>query len=122
VTGRAPVPTSRTRATGNHHRSAPPARRTFSSGQRALLWAAGVLGALAIVIAILIVLNAQDRKDLPPPTTVTETPGQTTSPPETPGAAPPAMRDHEPDRNWVSRPPDTASPLVMLHAREQMLR
>ncbi len=65
ATGRAPAPTSRARATGNHHRSAPPPRRTFSSGQRALLWAAGVLGALAIVIAILIVLNAQDRKDLP---------------------------------------------------------
>ena len=40
----------------------PPPRRTFSSGQRALLWAAGVLGALAIVIAVLIVLNAQDKK------------------------------------------------------------
>jgi serine/threonine-protein kinase len=44
-----------------------------------LLWAAGVLGALAIVIAILIVLNAQDRKDTeqtPSPTitnTITET-------------------------------------------------
>ena len=51
-----------------------PPRRTFSSGQRALLWAAGVLGALAIVIAILIVLNAQDRKDRePPPPTVTNT-------------------------------------------------
>lgn len=56
--------------TGSHRQAPPPARRTFSSGQRALLWAAGVLGALAIVIAILIVLNAQDRKDtqLPPPT------------------------------------------------------
>ena len=52
----------------------PPPRRTFSSGQRALLWAAGVLGALAIVIAILIVLNAQDKKDQQPPApTVTNT-------------------------------------------------
>ena len=59
VTGRAP-------ATARHgcDRQPPPhpPRRTFSSGQRALLWAAGVLGALAIVIAILIVLNAQDRR------------------------------------------------------------
>ena len=39
--------------TGGHR--PPPPRRTFSSGQRALLWAAGVLGALAIIIAILIV-------------------------------------------------------------------
>ncbi|MDA4088383.1 Serine/threonine-protein kinase PknA [Mycolicibacterium hassiacum DSM 44199] len=61
------------------HRAAPPPRRTFSTGQRALLWAAGVLGALAIIIAILMILSYQDRMDqqqLPPPTvtdTVTET-------------------------------------------------
>ncbi|MCV7062361.1 serine/threonine protein kinase, partial [Mycolicibacterium vaccae] len=116
-------PTSRARATGSHHRSAPPARRTFSSGQRALLWAAGVLGALAIVIAILIVLNAQDRKDRPAPTTVTETPtSETAPPPETPGAAPPALIDHEPDRVWVSRPVDGPSHRVTLHVSEQMLR
>ena len=80
----------------------------------------------AIVIAILIVLNAQDRKDRPAPTTITETPSSQTSapeaPPETPGAAPPVIRDHEPDRNWVSRPVDEASPSVMLHASEQILR
>jgi serine/threonine-protein kinase len=68
-----------------------PARRTFSPGQRALLWAAGVLGALAIVIAILIVLNAQDRKDnqLPPPT-VTNTSTTIVPPPApaSPGAMP----------------------------------
>ena len=40
-------------------RRQPPARRTFSSGQRALLWAAGVLGALAIIIAVLIVINSR---------------------------------------------------------------
>ncbi|MFB1293929.1 protein kinase [Mycobacterium sp. pW049] len=126
ATGRAPAQTSRTRATGSHHRSPQPARRTFSSGQRALLWAAGVLGALAIVIAILIVLNAQDRQDRPAPTTITETPsGQTSAPeppPATPGAAPPALPDHEPDRNRVSRPVDEASLSVMLHASEQILR
>ncbi|MET4427469.1 MULTISPECIES: protein kinase [unclassified Mycolicibacterium] len=74
-------------ATGNH-RPAPPPRRTFSSGQRALLWAAGVLGALAIVIAILIVLNAQDRKDnQPSPTTITNT-STTIVPPPSPSAMP----------------------------------
>ena len=84
-TGRAPAPTSRTRTTGNHHRTPQPARRTFSSGQRALLWAAGVLGALAIVIAILIVLNAQDRQDQKnqQQSTVTNTITETT---KTPGA------------------------------------
>ncbi|WP_137146361.1 protein kinase [Mycolicibacterium sp. CR10] len=129
ATGRAPASTARTRATGSHHRSAPPARRTFSSGQRALLWAAGVLGALAIVIAILIVLNAQDRKDrTPEPPTVTETPSsQTTAPeaPETPAAAPRGTVDLGPDRNWVSRIPDSASPAtVTLHrtAPELMLQ
>jgi serine/threonine-protein kinase len=87
LTGRAPVTAARARPTGAIHRPPPP-RRTFSSGQRALLWAAGVLGALAIVIAILIVLNAQDRKDreLPPPT-VTNTITETT-PYESPAAMP----------------------------------
>jgi serine/threonine-protein kinase len=38
------------------------------------LWAAGVLGVLAIAIAVLIVLNAKDRKDREsPPPTVTNT-------------------------------------------------
>ncbi len=75
-------------ATGVHRPPAPPAaRRTFSSGQRALLWAAGVLGALAIAIAILIVLNAQDKKDhQSPPPTVTDTVTQTT-----PNGAPPLV-------------------------------
>jgi serine/threonine-protein kinase len=53
-----------------------------------LLWAAGVLGALAIVIAILIVLNAQDKKDQgPPPPTVTNTITETT-PFQSPAALP----------------------------------
>ncbi|WP_304106420.1 protein kinase [Mycolicibacterium bacteremicum] len=61
---RPPVTSARPRAgTGNHR--PPPPRRTFSSGQRALLWAAGVLGALAIIIAVLIVVNAQDKRDNP---------------------------------------------------------
>ncbi|CAN5558786.1 protein kinase [soil metagenome] len=76
---------------GNHR--PPPPRRTFSSGQRALLWAAGVLGALAIVIAVLIVLNARennlDQQQSPPTVTDTVTPSpgdpaETEPPPATP--------------------------------------
>ncbi|WP_445167847.1 protein kinase domain-containing protein [Mycolicibacterium sp. Dal123E01] len=59
----APPTGTRPRANTGGHRPPPP-RRTFSSGQRALLWAAGVLGALAIISAILIVLA--DRKDSTP--------------------------------------------------------
>jgi eukaryotic-like serine/threonine-protein kinase len=52
----------------------PPARRTFSSGQRALLWAAGVLGALAIIIAVLIVINSRaENGQQPPAPNVTDT-------------------------------------------------
>ncbi|MGV0837114.1 serine/threonine-protein kinase [Mycolicibacterium thermoresistibile] len=71
MTGRTAMTAARPRTTGSHR--PPPARRTFSPGQRALLWAAGVLGALAIIIAILIVLNAQERRDqqAPPPTVTT---------------------------------------------------
>jgi serine/threonine-protein kinase len=96
LTGRAPVTATRARAATGSHRSAPPPRRTFSSGQRALLWAAGVLGALAIVIAILIVLNAQDKKDRQTPApTVTNTITETT-PFQTPSAMPGWPRDEAP--------------------------
>lgn len=111
VTPRAPVIAARARTTGSHHRP-PPARSTFSSGQRALLWAAGVLGTLAIIIAILIVLSAQDRRDrAPAPPTITETaPSQTSIPaaPDTPAAAPPTSAD-ELDRHRVSPLLDNAS-------------
>ncbi|MEB3069294.1 serine/threonine-protein kinase [[Mycobacterium] vasticus] len=40
-------------ATGSHRPPEP--RRTFTAGQRALLWAAGVLGTLAIIIAVMLV-------------------------------------------------------------------
>ncbi|GFG53383.1 serine/threonine protein kinase [Mycolicibacterium agri] len=87
MTARSPATAARARPTTGGHRPPPP-RRTFSSGQRALLWAAGVLGALAIAIAILIVLNAQDKKDREsPPPTVTDTVTQTT-----PYGAPPLVR------------------------------
>lgn len=71
-------------------RSAPaPARRTFSSGQRALLWAAGVLGALAIISAILIVLADRDKRNSTPiqhTETETVTPGAPAGPPGAPSA------------------------------------
>jgi eukaryotic-like serine/threonine-protein kinase len=67
-------------ATAGHR--PPPARRTFSSGQRALLWAAGVLGALAIIIAVLIVINSRADSEQPsPPPTVTDTGGPPASGP-----------------------------------------
>ncbi|WP_371744033.1 protein kinase [Mycobacterium sp. DL592] len=80
----APVPVAAPRprpATGGHRTQ--PARRTFSSGQRALLWAAGVLGALAIISAILIVLADRDRRNTPPvqrTETETVTPSPTAQP------------------------------------------
>ena len=69
----APATGTRPRAVTGGHRPQP-ARRTFSSGQRALLWAAGVLGALAIISAILIVLADRDRRNNKPvEQTVTDT-------------------------------------------------
>lgn len=66
--------TSRRGRAGTASHRPPPPRRTFSTGQRALLWAAGVLGALAIIIAVVIVINAQGPGGPPPgPPTVTDT-------------------------------------------------
>lgn len=86
--GRPPTANVRTTRppTGSHR--TPPPKRTFSPGQRALLWAAGVLGALAIIIAILMVLNVQDRNDKKTaPSTETST-TVVSVPPPTPGAMP----------------------------------
>jgi len=80
-TGR--VPAAR-RSTGGHR--PPPPRRTFSSGQRALLWAAGVLGALAIIIAVLIVINSHDSNSQQQPSAPTVT--DTGQPPSKSGPAP----------------------------------
>jgi serine/threonine-protein kinase len=56
------------------HRTPPPARRAFSAGQRALLWAAGVLGTLAIISAVLIVMaDREKRSNTPVEETFTET-------------------------------------------------
>jgi serine/threonine protein kinase len=80
-----------------------PARRTFSSGQRALLWAAGVLGALAIIIAVLIVINSRGQNDQSPPPTVTDTgtPPASAPPPasKTPNGSAPGLR-----LNWTNGP------------------
>ncbi|MET0699554.1 MAG: serine/threonine protein kinase, partial [Mycobacterium sp.] len=90
---RGPATNMRPRPTTGSHRPPPP-RRTFSSGQRALLWAAGVLGALAIVIAVLIVVNARkDAEVTPNPPTVTDT--VTPSGTEPPPAAPSNWTEHQ---------------------------
>lgn len=104
-TTRAPAMSPRTAAprrsrptTGGHR--PPPARRTFSSGQRALLWAAGVLGALAIIIAVLIVINSRgDQQQQPPTVTDTGTPPTSAPATNTPSgsAAHPGMRLDWPD-------------------------
>jgi eukaryotic-like serine/threonine-protein kinase len=85
-TGRAAAARRSRPATGGQR--TPPPRRTFSSGQRALLWAAGVLGALAIIIAVLIVMNSHDNSQPQPSApTVTDTgtaPSKAGSPPAQP--------------------------------------
>ncbi|ORW09455.1 protein kinase domain-containing protein [Mycolicibacter longobardus] len=77
-------------STGNHRPPAP--RRTFTAGQRALLWAAGVLGTLAIIIAVLIVVNAKSPGGSLAPPTVTDTgaPPAESSSSESHPAGPPA--------------------------------
>ena len=102
VSGRATPPRRSRPSTGGHR--PPPARRTFSSGQRALLWAAGVLGALAIIIAVLIVINSrtENQQQTPAPTvTDTGTPPATAPPPatKTPSGSAPRLR-----LNWTDRP------------------
>src|SRR6202035_720870 len=91
--GRTPTPQRSRPSTGG--RRPPPARRTFSSGQRALLWAAGVLGALAIIIAVLIVMNSHNNNSQQQPSapTVTDT------------GAPPSKSESAPAHptNWTYR-------------------
>jgi serine/threonine-protein kinase len=95
ATTRAPA-ARRTRPTTGGHRTPPP-RRTFSSGQRALLWAAGVLGALAIIIAVLIVINSHNTnsQQQSPAPTVTDT------------GSPPSKSESAPAHptNWTNRGP-----------------
>ncbi|WP_099023874.1 protein kinase domain-containing protein [Mycolicibacterium palauense] len=89
-----PATAGRARPSSGSHRQPPPARSTFSSGQRALLWAAGVLGALAIVIAVILVINSRDSLNSPDstPQTVTNT--------VTPSTEEPAPVPAEPS-NWT---------------------
>src|SRR5262249_35686808 len=114
---------------------AQPARRTFSSGQRALLWAAGVLGALAIIIAVLIVINSRsenDQQQTPAPTvTDTGTPPANGGPPpasktptgsgtgnhlqlnwtDTDGIGDPVLQSRPPAHSWVvPLTPPTSAP------------
>ncbi|MEB3020095.1 protein kinase domain-containing protein [[Mycobacterium] crassicus] len=92
------------RTTGNHR--PPPPRRTFTAGQRALLWAAGVLGTLAIIIAVLIVVNAKSPGGSLAPSTPTitdtgappTTSSSTESSPESHPAGPPAHPS-----GWIAR-------------------
>jgi serine/threonine-protein kinase len=103
-TGRTPAAHRSRPSTGG--RRALPARRTFSSGQRALLWAAGVLGALAIIIAVLIVINHNgENQPTTPAPTVTDTgtpPAGPPPPPKTPsgsGTGPGLVLNRGP--NWT---------------------
>ncbi|EFP45168.1 hypothetical protein TMJG_01195, partial [Mycobacterium tuberculosis SUMu010] len=74
-----------------------PPRRTFSSGQRALLWAAGVLGALAIIIAVLLVIKAPgDNSPQQAPTPTVTTTGN-------PPASNTGGTDASPRLNWTER-------------------
>lgn len=77
--------------------TARPTRRTFSSGQRALLWAAGVLGALAIIIAVLLVIKAPgDNSPQQAPTPTVTTTGN-------PPASNTGGTDASPRLNWTER-------------------
>jgi serine/threonine-protein kinase len=108
-TGRAAKTTARPRPTTGSHRTQQP-QRTFSSGQRALLWAAGVLGMLAIVIAVLIVINARDRdaQQQPPTPTITDTSPETSLPEttltDTTDESAPATPSSWTDRGVTSNP------------------
>ena len=93
--GRTATPSRSRPASG---RRPPPARRTFSSGQRALLWAAAVLGALAIIIALLIVFGSHgpnDQQTPPPNVTNTGAPA--------PSKIPNRLGTGNPELNWTDR-------------------
>ncbi|WP_246540926.1 serine/threonine-protein kinase [Mycobacterium spongiae] len=99
-TTRTPPP-RRSRPTTGGNRP-PPVRRTFSSGQRALLWAAGVLGALAIIIAVLIVINSRtENEQQQTPTTPTMT--NTGTPPATNTPSGAGARQGGPMLTWTDR-------------------
>jgi serine/threonine-protein kinase len=102
-TGRSAAARRSRPSTGGHR--PPPARRTFSSGQRALLWAAGVLGALAIIIAVLIVINSRgETQQQTPAPTVTDTGTPPAAPPAPPSKTPSGSGTRDNLRlNWTDR-------------------
>jgi serine/threonine-protein kinase len=114
MTGRAPATAARARPATAAHRTPPP-RSTFTSGQRALLWAAGVLGALAIVIAILMVLSYQDRAEQTPSTTTVPPP----APPSPTAMAPDWTRaggiSHGGEQFGVTRHDDATAMVLRAH-------
>ncbi len=92
--------------TGTHRTPVAPNRSMFTPAQRALLIAAGVLGALAIVIAAVLLMNWKDKRTPAPPPTVTNTtvipvtptPAPPATPAPSPGALPPLTSlDQSPD-------------------------
>lgn len=101
----AATPSGRTAATRSRPSTStrrPPARRTFSSAQRALLWAAFVLGALAIIIAVLIVINYHGNET----PTVNQTSPATTGSGLSPGQPPLNWTDPAKVGNAGRQPPE----------------
>ncbi|BBZ65096.1 serine/threonine protein kinase [Mycolicibacterium insubricum] len=94
---------------GSARRPAPPPKRGFSSGQRALLWSAGVLGALAIIIAVIILAqfkgNQGEQGGNRSTVTQTETP-----PPQTSEPAPAHPS------GWTTGHPEQGSTLLLATA------
>jgi serine/threonine-protein kinase len=107
---RAPAANTRARTATASHRQ-PPTRSAFTSGQRALLWAAGVLGALAIIIAVLIVINARENnlQQQQPRPTVTDTVTPGTPAPAAPSAWTPRGPGARPAPPFTVRPIGTPS-------------
>ena len=105
ATAKAPA-ARRSRPSSGGYRPPPAPRRTFSSGQRALLWAAGVLGALAIIIAVLIVINShnENMQQQQSPPTVTDTGTPPTKTPSGSGSTTPAQPSHRTDRHRTYNP------------------
>src|SRR6185312_11524438 len=115
---RATMTSARPRPTTGSHRP-PPARRTFSSGQRALLWAAGVLGALAIVIAVLLVIQYRDKQDKNPPPPLETTITHTAPAPATPQNWTPTPRVGQAEQNGYL--PVAAPTIVVPPAHDENL-
>jgi serine/threonine-protein kinase len=106
-TSRAPVVARQPRPTSSR-RPLPPPQRTFSSGQRALLWAAGVLGTLAIIIAAVIVVNSRNDRTQPQPSPPTVT--DTDSPSSGSAGSTPTEPSTWTDRRQAGQPRRTGSP------------